>query len=69
MSLKLKLLFIILLLSLNSVNSQETKSKQIHLNQKTYPLYPELLQELPDIPSPFSTADGEEIIIGITKFR
>ena len=68
MSLKLKLLFIILLLSLNSVSSQETKSKQIHLNQKTYPLYPELLQELPDIPSPFSTEDGEEIIIGITKY-
>lgn len=60
----------LVLLSLSpTVYSQEAISQEIHINQKTYPIYPELLQELPDIPSPFSTDDGEEIIIAITKYE
>ena len=67
---KLKVLILLwlfsLLLSL-TIYSQEIKSQQIKINQKTYPLYPELLQKLPDIPSPYITEDGEEIVIAITK--
>ena len=72
MWLKLKvliLLWLALLLLSQTIFSQENNLQQIHINQKTYPLYPELLQELPDIPSPFRTAEGEEIIIGITKYE
>jgi len=47
--------------------SQETKPTQISINQKTYKLYPETLEELPDIHSPYTTEDGIEIVIVITK--
>lgn len=67
---KLKVLILLWLVSLllsPTIYSQEAIPQQIHINQKTYPLYPELLQKPPDIPSPFTTEDGQEIVIAITK--
>ena len=46
---------------------QPIESNQITYNHKTYPLYPKILAELPDIPSPFITEYGMEIVIGHTK--
>ena len=51
----------------SSTYSQEIKPTQISINQKTYNLYPETLEELPDMPSPYTTEDGIEIVIVITK--
>ena len=69
---KIKLLFMLLiwgfLFTPPSIYSQESESQNIQINQKSYPRYPTLLQEIPEIPSPFRTASGEEIIIGITKY-
>jgi hypothetical protein len=61
------LLWLVSLLMNSTIYSQETKSQQIKFNQKNYTLYPELLQKKPDIPSPFTTKDGVEIVIAITK--
>lgn len=47
--------------------SQEITKTTLLIGQKKYPLYPKLLNEKPEIPSPFSTKEGIEIIIGITK--
>lgn len=71
MKLKLKVLiflWVASLLSSPTIYSQEVKSQQIHINQKTYPLYSVLIQEIPDIPSPFTTESGEEIVVGISKY-
>jgi len=46
---------------------QELASNQISYNQKTYSLYPAILTELPEIPSPLTTEDGTEVVIGHTK--
>ena len=32
---------------------------------KTYPLYPAILNERPDVPSPLTTPDGAEFVVGI----
>lgn len=50
-----------------SINSQETSLNQISINKKTYPLYPITIDELPDVPSPFFTKDGIEILLAFTK--
>lgn len=55
------------LLITTSIYSQEIKPIQISINQKTYHLYPKTLEELPDIPSPYTTEDGMEIVIAFTK--
>ncbi|MFC2121198.1 HEAT repeat domain-containing protein, partial [Bacteroidota bacterium] len=39
----------------------------IYDNSINYPLYPELLEKRPDIPSPVFTADGNEYIVGSTQ--
>jgi len=49
------------------IYSQEIKPIQISYNQKTFNLYPGTLDILPDIPSPFTTKDGKEIVVGFTK--
>jgi len=46
---------------------QETVPNQIAYNYKTYDLYPETFAELPEIPSPFTTEDGIEILLAIMK--
>lgn len=47
--------------------SQETTPSKISINQKTYLIFPKTLEELPDIPSPFTTEDGMEVVIAATK--
>jgi len=49
------------------VHSQQTNPVYITYNQKSYPLYPEMLNELPDIPSPCKTENGTEVVIAFTK--
>ncbi|MBN2413096.1 hypothetical protein JXQ31_15525 [candidate division KSB1 bacterium] len=43
------------------------QSPQISYNQKSYDLYPMTLETKPDIPSPYTTPEGLETVIGITK--
>jgi len=49
------------------IREQETHPNQIFYNNKTYPLYPKTFDDLPDIPSPFFTKDGMEVLLAFTK--
>ncbi|UCC39325.1 MAG: hypothetical protein JSV96_16250 [Candidatus Aminicenantes bacterium] len=50
-----------------SMHPQESKLSQLKYKGKTYPLYPRMIDNLPDIPSPFTVKNGVEIVIGFTK--
>lgn len=50
-----------------SLHSQEAKPVQISINQHRYHLYPKTLDKLPEIPSPFTTEDGIEILLAFMK--
>jgi len=63
---KPKTIFLILLIPI-FVYSQETDTSYITYNNQTLALYPVTISELPDIPSPFSSDDGVEVLIAITK--
>lgn len=70
MTFKLKSMFTLYLCLLSvapCLHSQESKLRQITYNQKTYSLYPNTLNQLPAIPSPWTNEEGSEIIIGITR--
>lgn len=43
-----------------------TDTMHITYSKRQYALYPELLDELPDIPSPYTTKDGMEIVTCLT---
>ena len=67
---KLRLLLIMLACSssmLSNTYSKETNPAQITCNQKTFHLYPNTLDECPDIPSPFTTENGVEGVVVFTK--
>jgi|GEM_PF-932677 len=52
----------------NILDSVEiTEPIHVSYDQKTYPLYPTILDQLPDIPSPFTTEDGTVIVICLTR--
>lgn len=57
----------LLLLILVLTFSQETESHQVSHKGKTYFLHPQTYEELPDIPSPYTTEEGMEIVIALTK--
>lgn len=44
-----------------------TEPVHVSYKQKAYPLYPEVLDRLPDVPSPFTTEDGMEVVICLTR--
>ena len=50
-----------------SLYAQETKAVHISFNQQIYQLYPQTLDELPVISSPFTTEDGIEILLALMK--
>jgi len=50
-----------------SAFSQEAESLQISHKGKTYSLHPQTYAELPEIPSPYTTEEGMEIVIAFTK--
>jgi len=50
-----------------SIYSQGTNPDQISFNKKIYPLYPKTFDESPEIPSPFTTKDGMEILLSLTN--
>ena len=47
--------------------AQDLTVNQISYHKVSYPLYPEVLEAYPDIPSPLSTKDGREILIAFRK--
>lgn len=61
------LLFCCLLLIFSSRHPQDIESSQITIKNKTYPMYPKALDKIPDIPSPYKTENGMEIVISHTK--
>jgi hypothetical protein len=70
MNIRMKWMCILLMILLSWIpylHSQETESRQITYNQSTFPLYPEVMNTCPPIPSPYTTEDGLEIIIGVTN--
>ena len=71
MRIKLQLIIILFfyafLLIPISIYSQETNPNQISFNKEIYPLYPKTFDRSPDIPSPFTTKDGMEILLTFTK--
>ena len=50
-----------------SLFSQVKISEQITYNKKSYDIYPKRFESLPEIPSPFISDEGEEVIIACTK--
>lgn len=67
---KLRLSLIMLACSssmLSAAYSKDINPAQITCNQKTYHLYPRTLDECPDIPSPFTTENGVEVVVVFTK--
>jgi len=46
---------------------QKTDISYIIYNNQTFPLYPIAITELPDIPSPFISDNGVEVLIAFTK--
>ncbi|MBN1561191.1 hypothetical protein JW998_13135 [candidate division KSB1 bacterium] len=60
-------LFICLFVSTpHPLPAQAIEPLQISYNEKTYPLYPGTLDEIPNIPSP-TTQDGVDILLACTK--
>lgn len=59
--------FYVFLLIPLSITSQETSLNQVSINNKTYPLFPITMDELPDVPSPLFTKEGMEILLAFTK--
>jgi len=49
------------------LHSQQTNSIQVTFNQNTFHLYPKTYDKLPAVPSPFTTEDGIEILLAVTK--
>ncbi len=67
-SIGFKVLLIFLLLSIvNSPFAQENETGQIIFNKKKFSFYPEVINTLPDIPSPYKSENGTEIIIIYTN--
>jgi hypothetical protein len=60
-------IFLSAFLSTALINSQEMTPKQISINKTKYSLYPETLDEKPDIPSPYKSNDGSEIVLACLK--
>ena len=60
------LLFSILFIFISAF-SQNAESPQVSHKGKTYSLHPQTYEELPDIPSPYTTEEGMEIVVAITK--
>jgi len=60
-------LFYLCFLITQSLYPQVNDSTQISYNQQEFYLYPQTLEELPVIPSPYTIKDGTEIVLACTK--
>ncbi len=58
--------FALLIFVTVNISSQESERRHFNYNNILYPLYPEILKELPGIPSPLVLEYGTEIITVIT---
>jgi len=59
--------FLFCLLLSSMIFSVDDRSGQISFEGRSYPLYPETMVMPPDIPSPYLTNEGLEIMVVITK--
>jgi len=69
-TLRLRILILAILSSLFTTFltfSQETQTIQHPKTKENLKLYPTTLDHFPDIPSPFITEDGIEIVVAFTK--
>jgi hypothetical protein len=48
-------------------NMRKIQPDKVYYNKKTYPCYPKTLDFRPDIPSPFTTKDGMDILLSLTN--
>ena len=48
-------------------NTRKIPPEKVYHNNKTYQCYPATFDSRPDIPSPFTTKDGREILLSFTK--
>ncbi len=60
---------LVLVLSALAVSAagQESERTEIRYRQKTYPLYPVLLDQSPEVPSPLLAEDGTELVLATTR--
>lgn len=54
------------LLVCGSAVRAQTRSAEIVYRQQAYPLYPVILDRVPDVPSPLVLPDGTEVVLGLT---
>jgi hypothetical protein len=59
--------FLVLLVAALFARPSVARGEELTCNGRSHPLYPALLSEKPDIPSPLTTADGTEYVVGIMK--
>lgn len=61
------LLSCLLLIVTGLTQAQGIAGEGLIYEGRSYPLYPVILKERPEIPSPLTAADGNEYVIGLTK--
>jgi len=59
--------FCFCLLFTQPLSSRETRTSQILFNREIFQLYPLTHEKLPEIPSPFTSKDGSEVLLAVTK--
>lgn len=60
-------LIVIVLMISPWIHAQEIEQASISYRLRTYPLYPQILEKLPGIPSPFTSETGQDILVSTTK--
>ncbi|MCB2230324.1 hypothetical protein KQH82_06390 [bacterium] len=64
---RIPILVFILLVTASLVRAQAVPVEEVVLGDQTYPLYPAVLSDKPDIPSPVTAVDGAEYVVCLTR--
>ncbi len=59
--------FFLWMLGLSALHAQESDSLMLSHQGNAYPLYPQTIKIRPDIPSPFLTAEGQEVVLAVAE--
>jgi hypothetical protein len=49
------------------IQAQTVSCEELVYRGRTYPLYPDVLDERPEMPSPLTASDGSEYVVGLTE--
>ncbi len=67
MKIKITIMAGLLILLSGKVVGQEQPDPSLDYSGQTYPLYPKLLDYRPDLPSPYLSEEGEELVLAVTQ--